>query len=175
MTQRDLFRLISKVFGLYFLVQIIPAVLASLSLIIGDDTNIFSIVLFFVTIAITIVFIQLLLFTPDKIVDKILSKPFEVQSNSIQTTVWYASIILGFYLVISPISPLLETIRINLTSTFFVFDDKINYQPIFINSLKIVIGVLLIVASRSIANFLGEKNKENQIAYDDDENINSAH
>ena len=169
MTTKDLFRLIIKIFGLYFLVTLIFTIPGNLLFSFNniDLTIIISILLYLLICAGLFV---LIIYYPDFIIDLLkLNKGFD--EERIDLANFNNTNILKLAVVIIGGIMLIKNIPAFLTNLFFAFKSSINpnnstikfgslndYIRLSINFLNIIIGFLLIANYKIIGLFLDKKN-----------------
>ena len=165
MTNRDFFKILIKVFGLYFFIQVLftflPSQLGFLSFN-KDSSGMFGTILY---IAIIILFIVALLYFlirfPEKIIDLFkLDQNFDQQKISInnfnqKNILTIALILIGGFLVIENISTLISGLylvfRKSVDPLFPVRDNSsIN---LVIPALNLLLGGILITFRKNISNY----------------------
>jgi hypothetical protein len=174
MTKKDFFRIIIKIFGLYYVIAIIFSVLPSnFSFVIGQ-IDLIGILWLIASLFVIIFLFVFLIYKPDKVIHWLrLDKGFDedridFQNFNIQNIIKLALIIIGGIMLIKNIS-------VFLSNTLFAFKssvgndingnvikygslrDYINWGTSFLN---IIIGYLVLTNYNSISRILKEKGKE---------------
>lgn len=166
MLNRDFFRILIKIIGLYFFIQIVFGVIPSQISLLGFDSDfsqkIGTIIYFLLIVLLCIGILYYLIRFPDRIIDLFkLDKGFENESipltnfNS-RNILTVALVIIGGFLIIE-----------NLTTviSLLYYDLKKNYNPLFprdpnnsinllLSAFNLLLGCLFIVFRKNISEYL---------------------
>lgn len=185
MTPRNLFNIILKIFGLFFLreiVFIIPQLVSSISYFTESDPlvktqsnneGLLTLILTLVIIGFYGFIIYLLLFKTNNIVDKLkLDKGFDKEefsfnlSRSLVLTI--AVIVIGGVILTNEIPNLCRNIFAYFQEKSLTHGmTKLNYSYIIISAVKIIIGFLIIGERKRIVEFAEKRQAKNE-----DEEVN---
>ena len=182
MTPRNLFNIILKLFGLFFIreiVIIIPQLISSISYFTKSDSfgdgqfNSYGILSFILTLAIIAFYffiIYQLLFKTNKIVDKLrLDQGFNQEEFSFNIS---TSLVLTIALIVTGAVILTNEIP-NLCKNIFAYFQvtslthgmtKPDYSYIIISAVKIIIGLLLLGERKRIVEFMESRQSKKQAA-----------
>ncbi|WNM18357.1 hypothetical protein [Flavobacterium capsici] len=165
MTKRDLFRIVLKVFGLYFLIvtlfQVIPWNITNLVINISFDLILVLLFSLFVCFGLT----YLLIFKSDFIIGFLgLDKGFDddkiiLGNTDFETFLRYSIAIIGLWLIIDFLSEFILDILNEFKSKLSnveVFDRKTDYFWIFAKVINIIFGWLLLTNNKAIAKFINK-------------------
>lgn len=171
MTIRDLFRILIKMIGLYFIYLFIFGFLPSNIpyLLYGSDT--ISLLLFMLTLIILVLLFMLLIFKPDKIIDLFkLDRGFDNNSIgkmefSTSNIIKLACFIVGGILFIENIPSLLSQIYLAFKITSGGTDNyfeltKNDYILLGTTFFKVIIGLLLIAGYDFVSKLFKVKEEE---------------
>lgn len=176
MTPKNLFNIILKIFGLFFLreiVYIIPQLISTIPYFTKQDNfdsglfssgNILPFILTLIVIAFYVFIIYQLLFNTNKIIDKLkLDQGFNQQefSFNISTTLilTISLIVIGGIILTNEIPNFCNNIFSYFQQKKLMPDvAKLNFSYIIISGVKILIGLLIIGERKRIADFV-EKRK----------------
>ena len=165
MLNRDFFRILIKIIGLYFFIQVIFSVLPSQISFLGFDTdfsrNIKTLIYIFLIILLSIGILYFLIRFPDKIIDLFrLDKGFD--SNKISITNFNSINILTIGIFIIGGFLIIENITSLITSLYYEFKNSNN--PMFpknenniftlgFSAINIILGYILIIYRKNIAKY----------------------
>jgi hypothetical protein len=174
MTKKDFFRLIIKIFGLYFVITIVFSVLPNNLFFVIGEIDLTGIVWLIASMFVLIFLFMFLIYKPDKVIQWLrLDNGFDedridFQNFNISNILKLAIIIIGGIMLI-------KNIPIFLSNTLFAFKssagndingnvikygslrDYINWGTSFLN---IIIGYLVLTNYNFISRILKEKGKE---------------
>ena len=165
MLNRDFFRILIKIIGLYFFIQVIFSVLPSQISFLGFDTDfsrkIKTLIYIFLIILLSIGILYFLIRFPDKIIDLFrLDKGFD--SNKISITNFNSINILTIGIFIIGGFLIIENITSLITSLYYEFKNSNN--PMFpknenniftlgFSAINIILGYILIIYRKNIAKY----------------------
>jgi hypothetical protein len=166
MTKRDFFRVLIKVFGLYFLIvtlfQIIPGNIANF--IINFSFELIFVLLF--SLSVCFILVYFLFFKSDVIVNLLkLDKDFDDDKIILGTTDFYtllrlAIVIVGLWFLLDTFPKIIIEV-INEFRLKVMKAEMFGYKPdhfnLFVRLINMLIGWLLITNNKSIASFLNKK------------------
>lgn len=191
MTPKSLFNLILKIFGLFFLreiVLIIPQLISSISFFIQPDNfdnnqyssyGITGFILILLIIAFYCLIIYQLLFKTNSILDKLkLDKGFNQEEFSFNLS---NSLVLTIALIVIGGVILTEEIPNFCNNVFSYFQEKSlthgmtkpNYSYIIISAVKIILGLLIIGERKRIVEFV-EKRQAKKQGKEIDDNLDNV-
>lgn len=180
MTPRNLFNIVLKIFGLFFLkeiVFIIPQLISSILFLFQPknfDNNQYSSygIIGFIVVLLIIAFysfiIYQLLFNTNKILDKLqLDKGFDREEFSFNLS---TSLILTIALIVIGGIILMEEIPNFCRNVFTYFQEKSltrgmtkpNYSYIIVSAVKIILGLLIIGERKRIVEFVEKRQAKKQ-------------
>jgi hypothetical protein len=160
MTKRDFFRIIIKLFGLYFFIQIIFSVFPSQTYIyfstIDNSDKIVVIIYSLFVLFISLGILYFLIKNPDKIINFLrLDKNFDTETIDIKNIASSNLIVLGLLIMGGLL--ILENITYLFSNVFYKFKNNLNNTEdnngmnLMITSLNIILGILLIAYRKNIA------------------------
>jgi len=167
MTKRDLFRLLIKISGLYFLISVVFSPMPGNLTLLISNADLVSILIWGVTSILTIGIFVLLIFKPDTIINILkLDKGFDdnnvnIQDSSADKILLLAIIIIGGIL-------LTKNVPLLISNSIFAFktsvseylyskaNNKLNIQ-IGVNIANIIIGYLMIANRIYLCRLLSNK------------------
>lgn len=169
MTLKDFFRVLLKLFGLYFVVAVVFTVIPGLMLSFAEiDIKILLVMI--ATLLVIVAVFLFLVFLPDKIVTFLqLDRGFDSPVISFEkmddiTLLKFGTIIIGGFVVVDNISPFLlygyqlfkGSVKGDMEHTLFGANDiKQNFA---LNALNLLIGYLLLTNYNAVGNWLDRRN-----------------
>ncbi len=175
MTNRDFFRTIIKLFGLYWLINTVFSMSQIYNLSLGISQNNSSEIFYFIAVLIFIVFVFILLiFGADKIIEWLkLDKGYDneqIDTKNIdaEKIMMLGMIIIGGLLIIDYIPELINQIFMALKKNVSFESEIMNYHGfstfyLITSLIKCVIGYLLLTNYASIGNYLVKKGKKKEL------------
>ena len=173
MTKKDFFRILIKIFALYFIISIPIGSFINIPYIIPlyEENDILMWIIMILSILLVIGIFILLLIFPDKIITFFkLDKGYDNEKidlkdiNSVKI-IEVSVIIIGGIFFIRNISPLLatatESLCILLGSSNFEYYPFQNFTDVLTKILYLIIGLLMFTNYRSISRFLLKINNKN--------------
>lgn len=166
MLNRDFFRILIKIIGLYFFIQIIFGVIPSQISFLGFDSDfsqkIGTLIYIFIIVLLSIAILYFLIRFPDRIIDLFkLDKGFE--SNRIPLTnfnskniVTLALVIIGGFLILENLTSVISLLYYDLKRNYDLLfpRDPNNSINLLLAALNLILGCLLIVFRKSISVYL---------------------
>ena len=165
MLNRDFFRILIKIIGLYFFIQIIFSVIPSQISFIGFDTdftqNIGTLTYIFLIVLLSIGILYFLIIFPDKIINLFkLEKGFDSDKISItnfnaQNILTIGLFIIGGFLIIENVTTLLSLLYYEFkksSNSMFPVPENNNLNLLF-TALNVILGSCLIIFRKNIANY----------------------
>lgn len=165
MLNKDFFRILIKLIGLYFFIQVIFSVLPSQISFLGFDTDlsqkIFSIIYFLAIILVSILILYFLIRFPDKIINLFkLDKGFDNEMISIKNfdsknILTVGVFIIGGFLILENITTLISSLYFELKNFYNPMFPKENNNGlnILFAALNIVLGSALILYRKNISEY----------------------
>ena len=181
MTPKSLFNIILKIFGLFFLreiIYIIPELISSISFLTSSNDldrekfnglDILPFISILISLAFYILIIYQLLFNTNKIIDKLkLDKGFNQDEFSFNIS---TSLMLTISLIVIGGVILINEIPDFISSAFSYFQEKnltndnvkTDYSYIIISGMKILFGLLIIGERKRIAGFIVKRQGKKEI------------
>lgn len=181
MTKKDLFRVILKLVGLYFIIHMLFSTLPNLMFFInfGDDANLLNILLGLAALSIFVLLFLVLVFKPDLVINILkLDKSFD--DHNIVIKLPSISNILQVGIIILGLSVIVKQLPVFITSLFILFKtyvidsgSKINSNmqianiadstTMITNIISLTLCFLIITNSRSITKYILSRNLSNKI------------
>lgn len=176
MTKRDFFRILIKLFGLYFAILTLFGIIPTYVSYLLNQFDFFTILWSTIISVIVILILIALIFNVDKIIDRLkLDRGFDdekIQFGNFSgiNLLKFSVIIIGGLMMIDNIPEFLNNIYlafrsqvsiegVNLLDTFIY--GRVNYSRLTISGISILIGYLLITNYIKIANWLSRNEKKN--------------
>lgn len=169
MTIKDLFRLILKLFGLYFLVAVVFTVMPNLILTLKDGDPGMLLWIVFTIILLCAIFL-FLVFKADNVINFFRldhgfdSTTIDVEKIDAVTLLKFGCIVIGGLLVVDNVAPVLSngyqlfrgSIQGELERTLFGAQDI--KQDFALNSINLLIGFILITNYDRVSHWLNQSN-----------------
>ena len=173
MSKRDLFRLVIKLAGMYFLfVMVLPSLVSSFSFLTMNGSNSTSMLAFIIGVLILVGIFVLMVFGPDLIINFFrLDKGFDTEDVDLKKyklndIVLLAVILLGGTLIINNLPNLLSNLLFAFKSmvqqNIYQHLDKQSNIKIVVNILFILIGYLMISKRAFLVRLLTPKKADDE-------------
>jgi len=177
MTKKDFFRLIIKLFGLYFAISLLTSLFLGNVIYVLNDFDLVGLIWLIVSIAFIFFLLRFLIFKNDKLIQWLkLDKGFdddkiEFQNFNTENILKLATIVIGGILLINNIPGFLSytlfAFKSTVGNTFYSSNDVryldtrqyVNWGECF---FKIVIGYLILTNYNQVSKLLKTKNTEEE-------------
>lgn len=166
MLNRDFFRILIKIVGLYFFIQIIFSVIPSQISFLGFDSDfsqkIGTLIYIFIIVLISIAILYFLIRFPDKIIDLFkLDKGFENDKISITNFNSKNILVIGLFIIGGFL--IIENLTTTISLLFYEFKksnnsmfpaEPNNNMNLIFSALNLILGSCLIIFRKNIAEYL---------------------